>query len=268
LRHTGCKVICHSEVFDSSGVSLRDVAASIARSDVMILLWSEAASRSDRVLFEYNMAIALREPIVLCLLDDVPLKPPLDKKRGIKVDQLSDLLGHILDSFPEAIKQPSESFLEKILQNIPDVSSSEEKQALESITKNLKRKGLVSPRLSAHLSEDVYMPDPDSKPNPLYKKILWGLGGLAGTAIVAAIGWLADPKNLSTAVEAGQNLMSIVSTVLHSSPPPTSAIWNQYVLDWKQELLHRQMQDGGFRVFANPTSSTQAWWFGSRGPRS
>src|SRR5207302_1949824 len=144
-------------------------------------------------------------------LDATPLKPPFDIKRGIPLNQLPDLLGHILDFLPEDIKQPSQSSVTKILNSIPDVSVSAEQDALKRITKNLGKQGLLSPRLNDHHSEDVYMPDPGSKPNPLSKKILLGLVGVAGAGIVATLGWLFDPKNLSTATEAGQHLMSIVA---------------------------------------------------------
>jgi SEFIR domain/TIR domain len=257
LRHAACKVSCHCELFVSNA-SLNNVAQAIASSDLMILLWSRAASISGDVSFEYNLAIALREPIVLCLLDDEPLRPPFDKKRGVKVDQLPDFLGHILDSLPEEIKQPPESLVKKILKSIPDVPVAEG-VALERIKKNLSKQGLVNPRARDHDYEDVYAPDPDSKPNPVNKKILLGLGGVVSAAIVAGMGWLSDEKNFSTAVTAGQHAVSIAAAIFQSRPPPNDEKLDRYVLGWKQEILQRQSEDGGFRIMNAAMATTQAW---------
>jgi hypothetical protein len=259
LRRAGCKVTCRSDLSDSSGISLREVANTIGGSDLTILVWSDAASDSARVTFDYHIAIALRRPIILCLLDDAPLTPPFDRTGGIKIAQSPELLAEALNSLPENIAPPSPRVVKKVLRDVPDESISSLNGVFKQITNMLAKHGLVNPRRTGDTFAGLYIPDSNSKSPPLHKRILLGLGGVVGAAAVAALGWLSDPKNLSTAVDAGQHMVTILSSIFHLPSPPTSQTWEQYVPRWKQEILHRQMQDGGFRITGYPMSSTQAW---------
>lgn len=45
--------------------------------DALVLLWSEAAAHSEFVELEWNIALAMRRPILPCLLDATPLPPAL-----------------------------------------------------------------------------------------------------------------------------------------------------------------------------------------------
>ncbi len=62
------------------------VGEAIALHDFFLLTWSRAAASSHFVEFEWNTAVALRKPLIPCLLDDTPLPAALRAVQGIDVN--------------------------------------------------------------------------------------------------------------------------------------------------------------------------------------
>ena len=56
----------------------------IQRTSALVLLWSTAASKSEFVELEWNIALALKKPILPVLLDETPLPASLCAMQGIK----------------------------------------------------------------------------------------------------------------------------------------------------------------------------------------
>jgi hypothetical protein len=50
---------------------------SIADHEVVLLLWSENARQAHFVEFEWSTAVALKKPVIPCLLDETPLPSTL-----------------------------------------------------------------------------------------------------------------------------------------------------------------------------------------------
>lgn len=58
----------------------------IAASDVLLLLWSENAAASAFVELEWTTAVALKKPVLPCLLDATPLPPTLTSVQAVRRD--------------------------------------------------------------------------------------------------------------------------------------------------------------------------------------
>lgn len=61
------------------------IGDNIASHDFFLLAWSHSAASSHFVEFEWNTAVALRKPVIPCLLDDTPLPAALQGVQGINV---------------------------------------------------------------------------------------------------------------------------------------------------------------------------------------
>jgi eukaryotic-like serine/threonine-protein kinase len=72
------------------------IGQAIVGRDALLLLWSKDAAASATVQFEWNTALALKKPIIPCLLDDTPLAPALVPLARIAIDEMQD-------SFPEVV---------------------------------------------------------------------------------------------------------------------------------------------------------------------
>jgi SEFIR domain/TIR domain len=256
LERSGCTV-AHSRTTLSERFSPRMLGSSIADAQVFVLLWSAAALGSENVQLECETALALRVPIVLCRLDDTSLQHPFTDKQGIKPQELPSSLENILDSLPEAIEQPPVSVAQAVLRHMPESAGREPEIVVEKIRQKFAKKRLLSVPSKPSPFGSVYVPDPNVKTSPrLSKQILVGLWGVLGACIVAALGWLSDPKNVSTTVAAALNVQQTVVALFHGESHPSDT---HYTKSWKEELLGRRAGSGGFRVFSDPSSATQAW---------
>ncbi|HRI38004.1 MAG TPA: toll/interleukin-1 receptor domain-containing protein, partial [Nitrospira sp.] len=63
----------------------------IADQNVFLLAWSKNAASSHFVELEWNTAIALKKPIIPCLLDDTPLAPSLRAFHGYSMQDVAGL---------------------------------------------------------------------------------------------------------------------------------------------------------------------------------
>ena len=66
------------------------IGEAIASHDILLLLWSHHAAQSHFVEMEWSTALALKKPILPCLLDDSPLPPALSAINGIFVNDLEE----------------------------------------------------------------------------------------------------------------------------------------------------------------------------------
>ena len=82
------------------------IGAAIAAHDCVVLVWSESAARSYFVEFEWNSAIALRKPILPCLLDDTPLPAALSGIHAIDATHLDEALPRILQALRRPVPPP------------------------------------------------------------------------------------------------------------------------------------------------------------------
>ena len=65
--------------------------------DAVVLLWSKKAQNAHFVEFEWSTAIALKRPILACLLDETALLPSLSSYNGV-------LLNNFEADFPKILK--------------------------------------------------------------------------------------------------------------------------------------------------------------------
>ncbi len=103
------------------------IGEAIAERDVLILVWSQHAKKATFVEFEWSTAIALKTPIIPCLLDATPLPASLSSYNGIPIQDLGTDFSIILDSLKQLpVKTDSDQSdvvlgeLEKILPEKPE----------------------------------------------------------------------------------------------------------------------------------------------------
>lgn len=84
----------------------------VQQTSALALLWSAAASSSEFVELEWNIALALKKPILPILLDETPLPVSLSATQGIKgledlADRIIEALQAIEPTHPEATPRQS-----------------------------------------------------------------------------------------------------------------------------------------------------------------
>lgn len=77
------------------------IGEAVADCDALLLFWSEQAANSHFVEFEWTTALALRQAIIPCLLDETALPPALAAINGIACRRAEDALSSILAALPE-----------------------------------------------------------------------------------------------------------------------------------------------------------------------
>jgi hypothetical protein len=70
----------------------KELGQAIAKNDLFLLAWSQNAAESHFVEFEWNAAIALKKPIIPCVLDNTPLPDLLRAIQSIPANDIKRLL--------------------------------------------------------------------------------------------------------------------------------------------------------------------------------
>jgi pimeloyl-ACP methyl ester carboxylesterase len=73
---------------------------------------------------------------------------------------------------------------------------------------------------------------------------------------IAVLAWLSDSKNRTTAFDAALNVQQVIAALFTGQQPLRPA---NFTNGWKEEILGRQAENGGFRIFNDPISVAQAW---------
>jgi hypothetical protein len=96
LRRRGYRVFFDTESIEGGDDWKNRLERSIAVSRALVLCWSENASRSEVVIFEYSCARALHRPVVPWLLDRTPLPVMLDHINGIDSQDVAQVVAALL----------------------------------------------------------------------------------------------------------------------------------------------------------------------------
>jgi hypothetical protein len=86
LREQGCDIWRDQERLYGGQQWPKAIGEAIALHDFFLLAWSRTATSSHFVEFAWTTAVALRKPLIPCLLDDQPLPPALLAIQGIDVN--------------------------------------------------------------------------------------------------------------------------------------------------------------------------------------
>lgn len=115
----------------------------IASADAVALLWSSTAAASEFVELEWNIALALKIPILPCLLDATPLPPSLralhaDSERDARLlaARVSEALACTGTSKDEAIAQP-------VIDRLAAIRDQEPKRVLQAAKAVFAQQGWV-----------------------------------------------------------------------------------------------------------------------------
>lgn len=115
LRALGLHTQLAGEAEAAARESPRAIGEAISSHDLLVLLWSEHASKSSLVEFAWNTAIALRKTIIPCLLDETPLEPSLADVPGVALQDLSHSVPKILSSPAESGTDPDQGLHSNLL---------------------------------------------------------------------------------------------------------------------------------------------------------
>jgi hypothetical protein len=80
----------------------KELGEAIAAQDAILLLWSGKAADSHFVEFEWTTSIALKIPIIPCLIDTTPLPPALRAIQAVQISPIESCVQQILT----ALKAP------------------------------------------------------------------------------------------------------------------------------------------------------------------
>ncbi len=101
------------------------IGESIAACKLFILLWSEAASQSHFVEFEWNTALALKKVIIPILLDDTPLPSALSSFQALKFPLTEKSLSFISSDKAQPLSNIDEQ--ESVIKELESVPEEPEK---------------------------------------------------------------------------------------------------------------------------------------------
>lgn len=105
----------------------------IASADGLVLLWTSKANQSDFVELEWNIAVAMKKPIMPCLLDDTSLPPRLKPSHRIPGDDAARTAIQILAALQGQPPAPPTVQQSTLLKVLTSVKPAEPKQVLQQI---------------------------------------------------------------------------------------------------------------------------------------
>ncbi|MFZ0428772.1 MAG: tetratricopeptide repeat protein [Acidobacteriota bacterium] len=94
------------------------IGQEIVDRDALLLLWSKDAASSRTVQFEWSAALALKKPVIPCLLDDTPLDPALMDLSRIGIDELQDSLPSIFSGIAGQGSNQAANDATRLLENL------------------------------------------------------------------------------------------------------------------------------------------------------
>ncbi len=125
------------------------IGDAIDTKDALVLLWSKHAKSSHFVEFEWSTAIALRRPILPCLLDETPLPPSLSSYNGIPLNNFENDFSKILKSLQGSPIETDPKHGPEIFEQLNVISSAKPKKAVKAVRKIIKQH-------AANVQGDVY----------------------------------------------------------------------------------------------------------------
>lgn len=107
----------------------------IRQADALLLLWSEAASRSDFVELEWNIALALKKPVLPVLSDETALPAALSASHGIKEVDLQRVVERMDAALKAAASAPVEPAKghDAIITRLANLTQRDPRAVLESV---------------------------------------------------------------------------------------------------------------------------------------
>ncbi len=105
----------------------------IADSDALVLLWSSEANQSDFVELEWNIAVAMKKPVMPCLMDATPLPPTLKPSHRISGHNSTLAADQILAALQGLPPSSAPDQQNKLLNSLATVQAAQPKQVLHQI---------------------------------------------------------------------------------------------------------------------------------------
>ena len=134
----------------------------IEKADVVILLWSDAASASDDVQFELETTVALGKEIIPCILDDSPLEKVPFLKGRLYIDLRNAAAGAL--GWMRLRYILTEYFLAKNESRFMNVDDEAEKEKRVAMLTKLKSKQAIVRKQIAFLQDTAFRVD-NAAPN-------------------------------------------------------------------------------------------------------
>lgn len=97
----------------------RILGEAIGDQDFFLLAWSKSSAASHFVEFEWCTALALKKPVIPCLLDSTKLPPSLAATHAIPVENIQEILAALTGSIPARDTTRRAEVINK-LDQIPD----------------------------------------------------------------------------------------------------------------------------------------------------
>jgi hypothetical protein len=102
----------------------------IAASDVLLLLWSRSAAESEFIELEWNTALALKKPILPCLLDDIPLPASLAAVESVQLNGTQKAIAKIVAAVASATSNANEAQTGNVIAQLAGIHAQESSEVL------------------------------------------------------------------------------------------------------------------------------------------
>lgn len=109
------------------------IGEALAAHDVLLLIWSKSASQAHFVEFEWSTALALRKPLVPCLVDEIPLPNSLSSYNWLPLNDSESALQAIIKSLRVPVKESSPSESSAVIKKLERMTSIEPQQAAQEM---------------------------------------------------------------------------------------------------------------------------------------
>ncbi|NIR51755.1 TIR domain-containing protein [candidate division KSB1 bacterium] len=161
LKEHGCRIWRDEQNVYAGQNWPKAIGEAIEAHDVLLLLWSRHAKNAHFVEFEWSTALALRKPILPCLLDDTPLPPSLSAINGLPVRDLETEFPKIFQSLPKAVSEADPERREKVLNKLSDLKRASPKKATDAVQKLIHQKASDVRGDVMQAGRDIHITKPD-----------------------------------------------------------------------------------------------------------
>ena len=107
------------------------IGEAIAANDAVLLLWSANSAESHFVEFEWNTALALKKPIIPCLLDESSLPPSLSAINSIPCQNFEEAAPNILQTLSTVAAPNRPEINYQVIAKLQEIKTTEPKQVVE-----------------------------------------------------------------------------------------------------------------------------------------
>jgi hypothetical protein len=131
LTALGITVWCDQEKLQVGNRWPKALGEAIAASKVVLLLWSRSAAESEFVELEWCTALALKKPVLPCLLDDAPLPTSLAAVEAVQLKGRQEAVEKIVAAVTNEPSHADEAQTRSVIAQLSEIGAQETSEVLQ-----------------------------------------------------------------------------------------------------------------------------------------